>query len=236
MTASLFTERRKLLTQINDLTDRPLLYLSFIWLAITIAELTGGVNQILEITSYAIWALFIADFLLELTIAPSNKQFLKENWLIGLSLLLPALRILRMLKFIKYLRLLRSLRSLNLIKIIASLNRNISGVRMHAQRFGVRYVFLISSVVVAVGAAGILNFERPAAQQQHIPGMDSYGDALWWTVMMMTTIGSEYIPRTTAGRLLAIIISFYAIAIFGYVTAILASLLIEKKKTVPQQR
>jgi voltage-gated potassium channel len=231
MAASLSSERKQLLTQINDLTDRPLLYLSFVWLAITIAELTGGVNQPLETVGYIIWTIFIADFLLELTIAPSNKKFLKENWLIGLSLLLPALRILRILKFVRYLRVLRSLRSLNLIKIIASLNRNISAVRMHAQRYGVRYVFLISSVVVVVGAAGILNFERPATQQQHISGMENYGDALWWTVMMMTTIGSEYIPHTTAGRLLAIVISFYAIAIFGYVTAILASLLIEKKKT-----
>jgi len=230
MSETLQSERKQLLIQINELTDRPLFYLSFVWLGITIFELTSGVSQILENVSYAIWGLFIADFLLELTIAPSNKQYLKENWLIGLSLLLPALRLLRILKFVRYVRLLRSLRSLSLVKIIASLNRNISTVRNHAKHFGVRYVFLISSLVVLVGAAGILNFEQANAQQHSREGMDNYADALWWTVMMMTTIGSEYIPHTIAGRLLAIVISFYAIAIFGYITAILASLLIEKKK------
>ncbi len=76
----------------------------------------------------------------------------------------------------------------------------------------------------------MLNLEHETAQRLGLQGMESYPDALWWTIMMMTTIGSEYIPHTTAGRLLAIVISFYAIAIFGYVTAILASLLIDKKK------
>jgi voltage-gated potassium channel len=230
MSLSLEAERKKLLIQINTLTDRPLFYLSFIWLGITILELSVGVNQTLENISYVIWGLFIVDFLLELTIAPSNKKFLKENWLIGLSLLLPALRLLRILKFARYLRLLRSLRSISLVKIIASLNRSISTVRANAKHYGVRYVFSVSSLVVLVGAAGILNFEHAEAQQRGIDGMENYGDALWWTVMMMTTIGSEYIPHTTSGRLLAIVISFYAIAIFGYITAILASLLIERKK------
>jgi voltage-gated potassium channel len=230
MKNSLSKERDKLLTQINGLTDRPLLYLSFVWLGITVLELSTGASQVLENVSYVIWALFIADFILELTIAPSNKKFLKENWLMGLSLLLPALRLLRILKFIRYLHLLRSLRSISLVKIIASLNRSISTVRANANHYGVRYVFTVSSLVIFVGAAGILNFEQSEAQQRGIDGMDSYGDALWWTVMMMTTIGSEYIPHTIAGRLLAIVISFYAIAIFGYITAILASLLIERKK------
>lgn len=230
MSQNLQSERKALLAHINELTDRPLFYLSFLWLGITILELSSGANQTLENVGYAIWVLFIADFLLEITIAPNNKQYLKENWLVGLSLLLPALRLLRMLKFVRYLRLLRTLRSLNLVKIIASLNRTISTIRSHARHYGIRYVFLVSSLVTFVGAAGILNLERESAHQQGIQGMDSYTDALWWTIMMMTTIGSEYIPRTTSGRLLAIVISFYAIAIFGYITAILASLLIEKKK------
>lgn len=230
MTQTLQSERKALLAQINELTDKPLFYLSFIWLGITILELSSGASQTLENIGYTIWALFIADFLLEITIAPSIRQYLKENWLIGLSLLLPALRLLRILKFVRYLRLLRSLRSLSLVKIIASLNHNISTVRAHAKHYGVRYVFLISSLVVLVGAAGMLNLEHETAQRLGLQGMESYPDALWWTIMMMTTIGSEYIPHTTAGRLLAIVISFYAIAIFGYVTAILASLLIDKKK------
>jgi hypothetical protein len=29
---------------------------------------------------------------------------------------------------------------------------------------------------------------------------DSYGDALWWTATIITTLGSQYWPATAAGR------------------------------------
>ncbi len=41
--------------------------------------------------------------------------------------------------------------------------------------------------------------------------------------MIMTTMGSEYWPRTAEGRVLCLILSLYAFAVFGYVTATLAS-------------
>ncbi len=44
--------------------------------------------------------------------------------------------------------------------------------------------------------------------------------------MVMTTLGSEYWPQTAEGRLLGLILSVYAIAVFGYLTATLASFFI----------
>ncbi len=54
-------------------------------------------------------------------------------------------------------------------------------------------------------------------------GIKTYGDALWWTAMMITTIGSEYFPKTAEGRVLCFIIALYGFAVFGYVTATLAT-------------
>ncbi len=48
--------------------------------------------------------------------------------------------------------------------------------------------------------------------------------------MIMTTIGSDYWPETFEGRILTFFLSVYAFAIFGYITAALASLLIGKEK------
>ncbi len=44
--------------------------------------------------------------------------------------------------------------------------------------------------------------------------------------MLMTTMGSEYWPQTVEGRLLCLILSIYAFAVFGYVTATLATFFI----------
>jgi voltage-gated potassium channel len=44
--------------------------------------------------------------------------------------------------------------------------------------------------------------------------------------MMITTIGSEYFPQTAEGRLLCFVIALYGFAVFGYVTASLATFFI----------
>jgi voltage-gated potassium channel len=44
--------------------------------------------------------------------------------------------------------------------------------------------------------------------------------------MLMTTMGSEYWPRTGEGRILCFLLSLYAFGVFGYVTATIATFFI----------
>jgi voltage-gated potassium channel len=55
---------------------------------------------------------------------------------------------------------------------------------------------------------------------------DSYGHAVWWTAMIMTTMGSEKWPETPEGRLLCVLLALYSFTVFGYVTAVLATFFI----------
>ena len=57
---------------------------------------------------------------------------------------------------------------------------------LERRKFG--YVAVLTLLVVGLGAAGMLSFE-PAGQVQG--GFTSYGDALWWTAMLLTSIGSR---------------------------------------------
>jgi voltage-gated potassium channel len=66
----------------------------------------------------------------------------------------------------------------------------------------------------------MLSFE-PASEVQG--GCTSYGHALWWTAMLVTSIGSDFWPLTTEGRMLALLLSIYGLAVFGYITASFAS-------------
>lgn len=234
-TNQLYTERLTLLRHINDLTERPLLYLSFIWIGIVVLELTIDTSPALEYISYGIWILFILDFFLELAITPSTKKYLHDNWLLALSLLLPAFRIFRIFRSVRVLSASRSLRSFNLLKTISSLNRGVSTMRTVAAEYSMRYFFLLTIMIFMIGSAGIRLFESPEAlASSGIPlgngGIDSFGEAMWWTVMLMTTLGSDYWPHTTEGRILTVVLAVYSLAIFGYITATLASLLIGRRK------
>lgn len=55
---------------------------------------------------------------------------------------------------------------------------------------------------------------------------ETYGHALWWTAMRVITAGSDAEPITGEGRALAFLLALFGYAIFGYVTATIASFFI----------
>lgn len=215
-------ERVELLSQINTLFDFPLTLLSILWLVLIIIDFVYGLSSLLQTLSLVIWGIFIIDFLIELEISPRKKDYLKDNWLVVLSLFLPALRVLTLFSGFRLIRFANFVRSLNLARILSSFNRSLRTVRQVMRQRGLRYVLLLTTLITFIGAAGMYNFERPR--------LTSYWDALWWTGMIMTTIGSDYWPKTLEGRILAFLLSVYAFSIFGYITAALASFLIGKEK------
>lgn len=212
-------QRREVLEQLEDWLETPLFLLGLIWLALLVLELTQGLSPLLQAASTAIWVVFIADFLFKLLLAPRKLTYLRANWLTALSLLLPALRVLRIARVWRVLRLARTARGLRLARVLTSLNRGMRSLRSTMSRRGVGYVALLTVIVALVGAAGMYAFESPGEGG----GLRSYGDALWWTAMLLTTLGSDYWPRTPEGRALCLVLAIYAFAVFGYLAATLTS-------------
>ena len=210
-------ERSKLLRSFEKLLEGPMIFLGFVWLILLIVELIWGLSGPMELLSLTIWVVFIIDFVIKIILAPAKFGFIKKNWLTAISLLIPALRIFRIFRLI---RLLRGLRSIRLLKIVASLNRGMRSLAATMKRRGVAYVMLLALVATFGGAAGMYALEHPH------PGFESYGMALWWTAMRVITAGSDFWPTTPEGRGLAFILSLFGYAIFGYVTATLATFFI----------
>ncbi len=217
MKPQLQRERYKLLISLDRLLEGPMIFLGFVWLVLLVVDLVWGLSKTLDYISITIWVIFIVDFLIKFILAPAKVAFIKRNWLTAISLIIPALRVFRIFRF---LRVLRSLRGLRLVRIVSSLNRSMKSLSATMQRRAFGYVVLLSLVVTFTGAAGMYAIESPS------PGFDSYGMALWWTAMRVTTAGSEYSPATPEGRGLAFLITLFGFAIFGYVTATLATFFI----------
>ena len=189
-----------------------MLILALAWLALLVAELVWGRSPLLEVLGLVCWLALVFDFVLKLVIAPAKLAYLRENWLGLLSLALPALRLLRLG------RALRAARAIRLVRFAGSLNRGIRALGASFGRRGFGYVVALTTVVTLAGAAGMYAIEREVS-----PHFDSYGEALWWTAMIMTTMGSQDWPQTLEGRLLCLFLALYAFAVFGYVTAALAT-------------
>lgn len=207
-------QRKALILRIEQTLEGPMVILGFIWLILLIIELIRGLSDSLQMLSSAIWIIFIIDFLLKFALAPEKLKYLKTNSLTAVSLIIPGLRFIRILRFA---RLLKVFRGTRLIKVISSLNRSMKSLNATMQRRGFGYVMLLSTGVVFAGAAGMFAFEN-------IPGgLQSYGSALWWTIMLIITIGSDYWPHTAEGRILCVLLSLYGFGVFGYITATLAS-------------
>ncbi|MFO7684648.1 MAG: ion transporter [Desulfobacterales bacterium] len=211
-------ERYELLHLLEDWLETPMLFLAFVWLVLLVVELVRGESLLFGVLGTIIWVIFILDFAGKFVLAPDKVDYLKGNWLTAISLLIPALRIFRVFRAFRLLRLARAGRGLQLIRVVGSLNRGMKALGASLSRRGFGYVVALTVLVTFAGAAGMYTFENEAAG-----GLNSYGEALWWTAMIMTTMGSRYWPQTAEGRVLCIFLALYAFGIFGYVTAALAT-------------
>lgn len=212
--------RWRILRELEDWLEKPMLALSAAWLVLLIVELAWTTNRALQVLGLAIWIIFLAEFALRFVLAPRKGPFLARNVLTLLALAAPAFRLLRALRALRFLRFGRLARSATLVRVVGGVNRGMNTLRGGMRRRGFGYVLALTLVVCVLGALGMRAFEADGPSGSDF---DSLGDALWWTAMILTTMGSQAWPATAEGRVLALLLSIYAFGVFGYVAAALAS-------------
>jgi voltage-gated potassium channel len=221
-------ERWKLTARLIRTLETPMLVLSGVWLLLLILDFTRGLSPWLRRVNDGIWLLFIAQFTVEFVAAPAKRVYLRKHWITTVSLALPALRLLRVVRFVRVVRIARAARAARLARVLGAINRGMRSLATAFRRRGVGYLLVLTLLIAFTGAAGMYRFELDAPDG---PGFANYGTALWWTAMLLTTMGSDYWPRTPEGRLLCLLLATYAFAVFGYVTAAIAAYFVGKDTT-----
>ncbi len=217
-------ERLSALADFEEWIERPMQILGFVWLALLILEFTHGLNPLLAVISTTIWVVFLIDFALRMYLSPAKLEYLKKNWLVAISLLVPPLRIFSVFRALRVLRAARVARGFRFVRVVSSLNRGMRSLGRSMGRRGLGYIVVLTTLVTFGGAAGMYAFENGIGPNS----LNDYGNALWWTAMIMTTLGSSYWPQTAEGRLLCLLLALYAFAVWGYVTASLATYFVGK--------
>jgi voltage-gated potassium channel len=191
----------------EDATQWPLVVLALLFVAayawgVLRPDLPHPLLVTLRVVTVVAWPVFLGDYLLRLTLADQRWRFVRQNWVDGLAVVLP---------------LLRPLRVLSLVRVARVLDRRLTST-LHGRVAA--YVTLTASLVVFMASLAVLDAERGA------PGasITGYGDAVWWALTTITTVGygDEY-PVTEEGRLVAVLLMVGGIALLGVVTAAVAS-------------
>jgi voltage-gated potassium channel len=86
-------------------------------------------------------------------------------------------------------------------------------------------ILTLTVLITIIGTTSIYLLEK-----SHNQGIKTLADALWWTIVTITTVGyGDIYPATLAGRIIAIFLMLIGIGVIGMFTATIATLFVDEK-------
>ena len=153
-------------------TDWPLIIAGLIFLAayaipILRPDLPRGLIEVCRWLTLITWAIFIVDFVVRVFLADRRLRYVLRHWYDALVVLLP---------------LLRPLQLLRLIPLLMVINR-----RAQTKLRGRVAVYVVggAALLAFCAALAVLDAERSNPNAN----IKSFGDASWWAITTMTTVG-----------------------------------------------
>lgn len=151
-----------------------------------------------------IWTIFAAELAVRVAIAPKRARYLRQNWFDVLVALFPAIRPLRIPLIILY------------------------GSRVYGRT--VRFAHVDFLAAYAIGLVLVIATIVTTVERGQDSPVDSFPDALWWSIATVTTVGyGDVVPVTVAGRAFAYVLMLGGIGLFAALTANLASMLARRE-------
>ncbi|MEZ4553737.1 MAG: potassium channel family protein [Dehalococcoidia bacterium] len=222
MTAARRTMRSEdRLQRVERITDLPLTMLAAAMIPLLLVPLlmdvSPAVEQAFVTADWLIWAAFAVDYGVKLAVAPHPLRYARRNWIQGLIVLLPFLRPFRILRLVR------------LGRLAAAVGLNVQLLRSLASQRGTSFILASVIVIAVAGAVTVLIAERHASGGN----IDSFGDALWWALTTMTTVGyGDLYPVTPLGRGVAAALMLFGIAALSALTATVAAYIVRDHEDV----
>jgi voltage-gated potassium channel len=180
-----------------------------------ISELTLGVIQIINAI---VTVFFLFDFAYRFLTAPSKSFYFFKNWgWADLLACVPQLRIFRLFRVFRAVRLLRIFGVKNMVREIVNNRASIA-----------LYITIFSIIVIAeIVGIYLLKVEAQAVNAN----ITTSGDAVWWTLVTMTTVGyGDRFPVTPQGRTMAVFVMLSGVALIGVLASFLSNFFLAPPK------
>lgn len=172
-----------------------------------LGEPTGRMQTMVSWSLTLLYLPFVVDYLVRLYLAEERLRWFIRHPLDLAVVTLPFLQPLRFLRLVALVRILQR-----------AFGDAIRGRVIGFTAFG-------ATLLAYVAALAELRVER-YAPDSHIT---NFGDALWWAITTLSTVGyGDYVPVTAQGRMIAVLLMIGGISLIGVVTATVATWIVRE--------
>ena len=182
---------------------------------------------LLRVYDNAICFIFLGDFVYNITGArPRRGYFIGQRGWLDLLGSIPSVGIFQLGALLRLARLSRLAR---IGKLLSGKNRKalIKDVLDNRGQYATFITLLAAGVVLSTASVVMLQVESRSPDANITTG----GDALWWGLVTITTVGyGDFYPVTMLGRIMGIFVMFAGVGIIGALASILASMLVPPPK------
>ncbi len=169
-------------------------------------------QRALLVSTWVLWAVFVAEYVLRLVIAPSTATFLQRTWWQLLFLVVPVLTLFRVLLILRVARPTR-------VALAA-----IRGGRSARATLTGRTAWLAVLTTIIVFAAADVLYE--------VVGIHPYGDALHAAALAAVT-GEPTGSNQGVAQVLDVVLAVYAVVFFATLAGILGAFFLEQRRERP---
>lgn len=196
-------------------------------MALLILPLPDNVHQALNVYDNVICVIFLGDFAMNMARSKRKRDYFigQRGWLDLLGSI-PSLGILSEGgNFVALFRLARLSRLTRITRLMRGQARKalVEDVLRNRGQYAAFITVLAAFIVLVTSSILVLEFESHSPDANITTG----GDALWWGVVTITTVGyGDFYPVTPLGRLTGVLVMFSGVGIIGALASILASILV----------
>ncbi len=198
--------------------------ISLVIMVVMMLPIDNATLGLLQFYDNLICVIFLVDFFLALRSArKKSTYFIKERGWLDLLGSLPSIG-----HVFKYSGLLRLARLSRLLRIVRQFSRDerrklVRDILENRGQYAAMITASLAIIVMTTASVLVLQFESQSPQANIKTGWD----ALWYSIVTITTVGyGDFYPITMGGRITAIFVMLMGVGIIGALASILASVLV----------
>jgi len=190
----------------------------FVAVAVFVNGTDGPAQQVVLIIDAIITPIFVFDFLYRLLTARSKRGYLVDGQ--GWADLLATIPMFRIFRIFRILRVVRLLRTYGTRRFFADIVE---------QRASATFLLTIFLVILVLEAAGASIYYAEGGNPD--ANIRSAGDALWWGLVTITTVGyGDRYPVSSMGRIIGVVLLLAGIGLFSVLTGFIANAFLSPPK------